>query len=619
MQGLWADGPPIIGLVRGNQVQTLQPMPNNAQVWAAEISKLLAAHAASPQIHIPGVASLINLPAHLAQAPRVTFLTALGSTSAQEAALRPVLEALELRQQHLEMLIVGEETYTVPNEFIILQSSFDFTATPVPDRLAASAWIASTLALQHAVDLAIDLTPADADAHVQLPCRLLPSVLSEEVAIDTFACVCHGQPLHGTPLSWNQPRTSAAPPNVGRRCPVSKLALDDRDMTRIGLCGHLFFPGSLAAVSTEIEQATGNEGLSHSGGSGSCVLAADEGSPHSPSPSLRLRALSRVRVAELDLPSLFGHPWRVVPRPRGLASSQGRHYGDAFAMDDDQEASMESEAALIRGLAIELHAKEEALLCTATNRGGFYAAQSGTFRTPGNDTTLLSSNLLLLPSGPPRHSLLLKAVASPASLVPLPSTAPIPGGDAGPAVQTGRGVAAVALGALHLTEEFNPLHHCTPGSSAVLRSIVANAGLIPPPSKPPMTTVNYPSTPGVGSRPLLPSTPSAPSSYHAGLGTCRPSMLGGLTAAASPLTSHRPPDLSRSGALGSMPPPAPALSATPQIMENPASSANTPQDWPLQGPNTMKPRTSATATGAGGKRRMQRIGGTGGLKVVGGQ
>ena len=125
MQGLWADGPPIIGLVRGNQVQTLQPIPDNAQVWAAEISKLLAAHAASPQIHTPGVTSLINLPAHLAQAPRITFLTALGSTSAHEAALRPVLEALELRQQHLEMLIVGEETYTVPNEFIILQSSFD--------------------------------------------------------------------------------------------------------------------------------------------------------------------------------------------------------------------------------------------------------------------------------------------------------------------------------------------------------------------------------------------------------------------------------------------------------------------------------------------------------------
>ena len=109
-QGLWDDGArPVFGLVRGAQLQTLQIDPaqqGDLSAWATELSKLCNAHASSPPAapgDAPGVASLINLPAHLAHAPRITFLTQLGSSSCTEATLRPALHALEQRRQHLEV------------------------------------------------------------------------------------------------------------------------------------------------------------------------------------------------------------------------------------------------------------------------------------------------------------------------------------------------------------------------------------------------------------------------------------------------------------------------------------------------------------------------------------
>ena len=74
-------------------------------------------------------------------------------------------------------------------------------------------------------------------------------------------------------------------------------------------------------------------------------------------------------------------------------------------MDGGEEAAWGAQAmlpeagrlTLLRGIAVQLHADEEALLCKSEQRSRFGSGAAAA----SNTHTLLASNLALLPSGPP--------------------------------------------------------------------------------------------------------------------------------------------------------------------------------------------------------------------------
>ena len=282
---------------------------------------------------------------------------------------------------------------------------------------------------------------------LSLRCSLQPALLGETVAVDALACVCHGAPL--APLASRHPSALplrsdgvAADPRAAKRsrsatgataprpapagdgfcglgscpitCPISQLALDNGDLKVVGVAGRLLWPcGSLAAeaAAAHVAGGTGHEGARRDGGGGDggwvLTLEAQEGATgklQGPSmrPSMRLRARRRIPLSSLDLCTLFGHPWRLVPLPASetLAEDAGTGAGGA--------------AGRLRALSRRLHANAEALLCECTGRlrFGTYGSPSAFLSAPNADS-LLARSVLLLPSGPPHHCLQLKAAGSP--------------------------------------------------------------------------------------------------------------------------------------------------------------------------------------------------------------
>lgn len=569
--GVWDDQTglqsPLLGLVRGSRLQMLKidaAHERNLHAWASELSRLLNAHAATPTNtsgDAPGISSLMHpfLP-ELTSADRITFVTTLGGRSCAEAALRPALEMLESRHQHLELLLVGNHEGSgsvgvgringgserrslnpgsVPHELILLQSEYDFTACVINDRFAASAWIASALAERQAVDLTVDLQPrsdsrirrssgrsdgadtCDRDGdRVALRCALLPSLLNEEIVSDALACVCHGVPLdagHCSHHRRNLPRDHSRPvAGAAKRarstadarsgadrlvCPTSQLELDRCDVKCVGVAGRLLWPcGSLAAYSSSSGSETGDggtgngcvhvlrvEATGNGGGDGEATRSAKR------PPSMRLRALSRVLLGDLDLPSIFGYAWRLAPP---LISGGGGDVGNARGGSDASEPgeggegdegaeSVEQDewgqALLLRGLAMQLHSDGHALLCECVERERF-GHGGGAQSLAANVLSLLAPNLLLLPSGPPHHCLHLKAVASPAQIVPPPPSllaANVKHDGRRLAEAAARARISQALAAVQLCGSFNPLRHCTRGATALIAATCSD-GVVGP-------------------------------------------------------------------------------------------------------------------------------------------
>lgn len=452
--GAWADTFPALAIACGPRLFSTSS-PLSSSTWSFELKRLIDAHAAagaSPQ-SMPGIAALTQLQPPLSQAKHITFVTAVGSSSCAEEALRSTLASLEHRRQHVELCMVGEPS-TIPSALLLLQAEYAFTATALPDRLAMSAWLASSVASRQSVSLTLKLTPpADNDVHGSkdagcwLRCSLAPALLSEDVAEDVLVCVCHGQPIDGRSSSRLLPTRS-------RRtlCPVSQLDLDARDLRTAGCVGqYLCLDGPLTTTAA----ALNGEGAS------GCVLPAPRSNSGGGAPVLTLCATRRVHLAELDLTSLFGHPWRLVPNTPDVAFAPAGADGDG-ADDEDVE---EAHAFLLRGLATRLHESAEALLCRFTHRAGFGAAS----QLPSNAHALLAANAVLVPTGPPQHSLMLKAIGSPAQIVPLPASE-LPFSEPADVERASAGLAlaTTALAGLPETADFNPLHHCAHGSAALL-------------------------------------------------------------------------------------------------------------------------------------------------------
>ena len=481
---------PILLLAHGSaQARVVDIDPNDGALrrWAAELQGLLATHASAAlhPVPEPSASALLSNDGVLARTRSLTFATSSRSRSCTAAALRPVLEVLETRHQHLELLLLAdsEQPPAVPPELYGLQGEFALSAIPIPDRLAVRAWLASSLAKQQAVEVSIDLQPeatigqGPGEGQMRhLRCALMPALLHEHAAVDAHACVCHGEPLdaHGFRKPTACPADRGGQHEGGTmsalRCPVSALQLDRSDVRAAGFIGRFSWDGSLAPFASE------------DGAAGLVSLHADDATRTRRQPSMKLIASRRIPLAEVSLPTLYGSPWRLVPFSVAPILSASRTAATPIGMptDDDDPA----EAALLRGLAQAMHARSEALLCRCSHRDGFGAH----ITSPSNAQALLAANLLLLPTGPPHHSLLAKAMGSPAQLVPLPCILKndpeadrlldvdmdAEGTRERERAAAGLASATAALAALPADfESFNPLVDCAHGSSEIIVQCLA--------------------------------------------------------------------------------------------------------------------------------------------------
>lgn len=427
--------------------------------WQTEIGRWLAGlqHAALQPVDnsSAGVTGLCKIPAHL-HVSGVSFLTNVGSRSCAESALRPALDTFERQRPGcpLEILIVSScsesQRPLMPSALIMLQAEFDLKPALLVDRIDVGAWISAFLASRQAVHVSLDLGRErdavevdDGDdlpsAHVSrkssvLVCWGTPAILHEEHAADVPACVCHGLPLdsqHATHRHGGSRGTQSVD-----RCPISGLDLDSRDLKVMGCIGRYVWNGSLAAAASTTAPQTHAQGQEAVTAPSVLQAEARHGTNgmhlgHGPArPNVALRALSRVKLGELTLTTLFGHPWIVGPKPPHHAAAtappgSGTPHEDALdhalqGMELSSDEELEVLGATLRGLSRALHTASEGLLLRCTSRDGFSTGHLA------NAQALLAPNLVLIPSGPPHHVLILKAVCAPTQLVPLPPVSDAP-------------------------------------------------------------------------------------------------------------------------------------------------------------------------------------------------
>lgn len=148
------------------------------------------------------------------------------------------------------------------------------------------------------------------------------------------ACACHSVPLDGSRRTGALLGDAGGPPR-GRRCPLSHLDLDQRDVQQIGFVGQ--FCGPQFTGSTELE--------------GGVTVPADEDAVCAP--HLVLDLVSRVPLRDVAFSSVFGHPWAL-----------------AAAADSLDEADHRAVCAI----AARLHESNEGLLCRAVTWRNFRVA-----------------------------------------------------------------------------------------------------------------------------------------------------------------------------------------------------------------------------------------------------
>ena len=444
----------------------LDPRQPSLDAWAAELSRILASAGATHGATGPSTTPCINaLTTGTAAAlpARVVFCTTATSSSCAEATLRHVLPLLERQGRELELLLVDRAapsgTHTasslLPDALVLLQAELAFSATALPDRLAASAWVAERLAQGQTIGLSVALVDGS-----ELKCALLPSLLHEDVCTDALACVCHDEPLDGRHVALT--RHLAAAMMRQPLCPVTNLALDRRDVRCVGCAGRFLWRrgASFASSAAALDDDPTNVLRIHE------PLVPADGLPARP--RLDVRAMGRVSLSQLELASLYGHAWRLIP-----ASSTTTDAPTRGANAEDHATLLDEHAALLHALASQLHDASDALLCRVVHRHAFAA----TALEPLNSRTLLAPSVVLLPTGPPYHSLLLKAVGSPAQQVPLPRALSASGATDPMEAERAASAAAHAaqlLGSIERVEHFNPLHHCAEGASALLARCCAS-------------------------------------------------------------------------------------------------------------------------------------------------
>ena len=483
------------------------PHEQSIERWAAELRHWLSACSSPAALHssatappaISALCSYLAQPQAASLAASIKFVTRLGSRSCDEATLRKALQELDSRHAGhcIELVCLRScedgprsSSQHAPSSLILLQGEFiGFSASVLTNSSQVSAWVASYLAQQHGVHVSLDLSLPSASAGERrndidtVLCWGTPALLHEEVAMDVPACICHGAPLDGRGLhphrtfhtsgrsarsngSWGDSEAScAALRPLQPRCSMTGLELDGRDLRHIGCVGSYLWNGSLSAAATATcsahRSADGSNG-GHQGGeieSGVVVDECDQGGR----PIIGLRMLSRIRLSDLPLTILYGHPWliRVADHGEDASLPVTEALMTASATDKDMHA------AVLRGLSLQLHAQGEGLLCGCVRRE---RVGSSTGHPPASLHTLLAENLMLLPTGPPHDALILKALGTPSQIVPLP-LAPIltdHTAEAQQLMKTGVEQASRLLDNLSLDDSFNPLFQCSGGTAALL-------------------------------------------------------------------------------------------------------------------------------------------------------
>lgn len=490
------------------------------KAWAAEVASWVdsrASHATQRNLDDPGVLALCRLPP--VSFSRIVFITRIGSASCTEAALRRVLDALE-RQQHptytLELLAMNsgaeQRASILPAALIMLTGEYNFSARVLSDHLDLSAWVSEYIARRQTVHVYLNLAPreqneesefgdgatgtAAAEDAVVLVCCALPALLHDEPAADVAACICHGTPLHGRCIrpalrSASQPADPMTQSNPRPTCPVTNFELDSRDQTVVGCIGDYQWSGSIAAAAAAAAQTDVGARLGVDIDPAGIIIssatpAIGDGAP---SATISLRAVQRIPLSHVSLSSLFGHPWFLTGTqlpavsgtgdnaspstasrlPRGVDQMSLSALVDCAAKSDTPDSS-EGKKGVLCGLAQMLHAQGEALLLRCTYRKGF---DDKSF-LPANVQTLLVPNFVLVPGGPPGHALILKAVACPSQVVPLPcSSAELDETDDVEADKetqraAARARAAALLSRLSLGDCCNPLSQGAGGTASLL-------------------------------------------------------------------------------------------------------------------------------------------------------
>ena len=184
-----ANGPSLL------QTHVLDARDLSLDSWAAALSRILSnvasMRSSGAAQRPPSIAALSTLSALPGQFPsQIALVTSSSSRACDETTLRQLLPVLELNGQTLELLLIDEQA--VPNELVMLQADLAFTASALPDRFAASAWLGSQLAASQVVELRVALQSGGGGG-AALQCGLHPAVLHEGVCIDAPACVCQSE------------------------------------------------------------------------------------------------------------------------------------------------------------------------------------------------------------------------------------------------------------------------------------------------------------------------------------------------------------------------------------------------------------------------------------------
>jgi hypothetical protein len=419
-----ASGEPVmpfrIGVARGRQLVHLTEVPatdTRGTRWTAELqhAKDLLSRPASSE---PGALALQALPSRAARAwpmNGVVFVTPAGSRSLDPHLLGQVLSSTS--GLDLELLVVPDGAASQPvslgTSLILLQASFPLKVGLLDEETWD--WSLRRLVERQRVHLGLEL-----GAEVSISCTLCPASLPLQPAYELEVCNCHSAilspPAH---LSLSMHTEPACP----KRCPCSKLALDQQDLSKVTAVGPLVWPGSLARF------AQGGPELPprHSAWASSGYDALDAPHDRQAWPAT-LEALNRILLERLPLISLRGDPWILSA----------------------DVSSMNAQPGLLASLARQLHQSKQGLVCALRRRDAL--------RDDGRCGWMARSlagvsRVVLLPQGPPFTMLLLKALSTTPQLTHASSSEAELGANASACDPDEKRLVATALSGLDASDE----------------------------------------------------------------------------------------------------------------------------------------------------------------------